>query len=94
MLLTVSVSAQFRDDSSYADLYDGETVASLKGHVRELSSAMMEGRKAGSEGEKLAAEYVTDVLSTYGVDVLSPKGGEVFGLRTEAGDTLDRKSVV
>ena len=43
MLLTVSVSAQFRDDSSYADLYDGETVASLKGHVRELSSAMMEG---------------------------------------------------
>lgn len=94
MLLTVSVSAQFRDDSSYADLYDGETVASLKGHVRELSSAMMEGRKAGSEGEKLAAEYVTDVLSSYGVDVLSPKGGEVFGLRTEAGDTLTSRNVI
>lgn len=94
MLLTVSVSAQFRDDSSYADLYDGEIVTSLKGHVRELSSAMMEGRKPGSEGEKMAAEYVTDVLKSYGVDVLSPKAGEVFGLRTEAGDTLTSRNVI
>ena len=45
-------SAQFRDGAVYEDLYDGETVSLLKAHVRELSSAHLEGRKAGSGGEK------------------------------------------
>ena len=47
--------AQIRT-GAYGDLYDSETVSAFKTHVRELSSAMLEGRKAGSEGEKLAAE--------------------------------------
>ena len=46
-------SAQFRD-GAYADLYDSETVSAVKAHVRELSSAVYEGRKAGSEGERMA----------------------------------------
>lgn len=89
-----AVSAQYRDGLSYEDLYDGENVAALKTHVRELSAAHLEGRKAGSEGERLAAVYVSEVLGKYGVDVLSPAEGEVFGIRKEDGDTLTSRNVV
>ena len=92
--LAFATSAQFRGETSYEDLYDGETVSALKSHVRELSAAHLEGRKAGSEGEKLAAEYVAQVLKDYGVDVLSPAGGETFGIRTADGDTLTSRNVV
>ncbi|MBR5273942.1 MAG: TonB family protein [Bacteroidales bacterium] len=93
LMISFTVSAQFRDGVVYDDLYDGETVASLKTHVRELSATHLEGRKVGSEGEKAAAEYVTEVLKSYGVDVISPAAGELFGLRTEAGDTLTSRNV-
>ena len=89
-----SAFAQYRDVSGYQELGDSENVASLKSHVRYFSSSMLEGRLAGSEGEKLAAEYVTEVLEGYGVDVLSPKDGEVFGIRKESGDTLTSRNVV
>lgn len=95
MLATAgAASAQFRTGASYEDLYDGETVSVLKAHVRELSAAHLEGRKAGSEGEKEAAEYVARVLKEYGVDVLSPAEGETFGIRTADGDTLTSRNVV
>jgi len=86
--------AQYRGDLAYADLDDSETVVSMKSHVRYLSSAMLEGRKAGSEGEQLAAEYVTEVLKSYGVDVLTPASGELFGVRKENGDTLTSRNVL
>lgn len=89
-----STYAQYRGAASYNELEDSETVASLKSHLRYLSSAMLEGRKAGSEGEKLAAEYVSGALSSYGVDVLSPASGELFGIRAENGDTLTSRNVV
>lgn len=89
-----SALAQYRNDVGYQELEDSENVASMKSHVRYLSSSMLEGRKAGSEGEKLAAEYVTEILKTYGVDVLSPADGEVFGIKTENGDTLTSRNVV
>ncbi len=94
LLMTPAVSAQFRDGVSYDDLYDGETVSALKAHVRELSAAHLEGRKAGSEGEKAAAEYVEAALKGYGVDVVSAEGGDVFGLSTAAGDTLTSRNVI
>ncbi len=94
MLTAFSVSAQFKDGASYDDLYDGETISALKAHVRELSSAGMEGRKAGSEGEKMAAEYVSQTLKEYGVDVISSDGGDVFGIRKENGDTLTSRNVI
>ena len=92
--MAVAASAQFRDGASYEDLYDGETISVLKSHVRELSAAHLEGRKAGSEGERIAAEYVTRVLKEYGVDLLSPAGGDIFGIRTAEGDTLTSRNVV
>ena len=75
----ISMSAQYRPGASYSDLDDGETVSSLKNHVRHLASAMMEGRKAGSDGEKSAADYVAASFKEHGVDLLSPAGGDVFG---------------
>ncbi len=87
-------SAQFRDGASYDDLYDGETVSAMKTHVRELSSAHLEGRKAGSEGEKAAAEYVASMFGAYGVDLLSGQEGDTFGIMTEKGDTLTSRNVI
>ena len=89
-----SALAQYRNATGYQELEDSENVASLKSHVRYLSSALLDGRKAGSEGEKLAAEYVTEVFKEYGVDVLSPAQGELFGIRKENGDTLTSRNVV
>lgn len=86
--------AQFREGASYQELYDSENVASMKSHVRRLASDRMQGRKAGSEGERMAAEYVAEVFSEYGVDVISPEDGEIFGISMENGDTLTSRNVV
>ena len=75
----VSSFAQFRNGEVYRELYDSEAVAALKNHVRALSASHLEGRKAGSEGEKEAAEYVRSAFKSYGVDVLSPADGDIFG---------------
>ena len=94
LFFSLSASAQFRNGVSYEDLYDGETAAALKSHVRELSAAHLEGRKAGSEGEKMAAEYVENKFEEYGIDLMSPKGGEIFGMASEKGDTLISRNVI
>ncbi|MBP5487129.1 MAG: TonB family protein [Bacteroidales bacterium] len=87
----VPVWAQFRND--YSELGDSETVTSLKKHVSTVSAAVMEGRKAGSEGEKMTAEYITEVLKEYGLDILSGESGDPFGIRQENGDTLTSRNV-
>lgn len=96
VIFAVSVPsfAQFRDGARYEELYDSETVAAFKRHVATLSAAHLEGRKAGSEGEKEAAEYVRETLKSYGVDVLSPAGGDLFGVKTPQGDTLTSRNVI
>ena len=72
LLVSVSAAAQFRGGNAYEDLYDSETSASLKEHVRMLSSSMIEGRGAGTEGERLAADYITEQFEKYGLDILTP----------------------
>ena len=94
LLLSLPAVAQFRGGGIYEDLYDSENVAAMKEHVRMLSSAMMEGRAAGSEGEEMAAEYVAEQFRECGLDMLSPSEGDVFGLRTDSGDTLTARNVV
>ena len=91
---TISLSAQYRPGAAYSDIDDGETVSCMKNHVRYLASAMLEGRKAGSEGEKAAADYVASTFKEYGVDLLTPAGGELFGIKTEQGDTLTSRNVI
>ena len=89
----VSASGQYRSSDAYQQLYDSETVTAMKSHVRELSAASLEGRKAGSEGEREAAEYVQGRFKEYGVELLTPEGGEVFGIKAENGDTLTSRNV-
>lgn len=87
-LLSLGASAQIRDGLSYESLYDSETVAALRSHISYLASAQMEGRKAGSAGEKMAAEYLWQQLSEAGVEMLCPKEGISFGISKEGTDTL------
>ena len=94
LCLPVSVlQAQYRTDGAYEQLYDSEGVASLKSHVNHLSSASLEGRRAGSDGEKAAAAYVRETLAGYGVDVLSPEGGDLFGIKMSDGSVLSSRNV-
>ena len=74
-------AAQIRP--AYGALEDSEAVAAMKEHVGFLASAALEGRKAGSEGEREAAAYVSEILESYGLDVLSGKDGDIFGLKRE-----------
>lgn len=93
LLICTCVSAQLRE-GGWRDINDSEIVRSMKEQVSFLSSAAMEGRKAGSEGEKAAAEYVSEQLALCGVDVLSGKEGDLFGIKQENGDTLTSRNVV
>lgn len=92
LLLACGVSAglwaQYR--TPLQDLDDSETVRALKEHVAILSGAQMEGRKAGSEGEKMAAEYLEAGLKDCGIDIL-PAGNE---FRVAGADTLSSRNVV
>lgn len=85
-------SAQFA--AGYGELYDSETILALKEHVNTLSAAQMEGRKAGSEGEKMAAEYVYRKLKSYGLDMLCGPSGDEFGMLSASGDTLVSRNVM
>ena len=92
LLSSWTLPAQFRTQD-YADLYDTETVTALKGHVSMLAGAQMEGRKAGSEGERMSAEYIGRTLREYGIELITPEAGETFGLAREGGDTLVSRNV-
>lgn len=93
LLLSVSVcaSAQYRE---YGELYDSETVTSLKEQVAYLSSPSMQGRGAGTEGETRAARFVTESFLTSGLELLSPEEGQTFGILTSETDTLTSRNVV
>ena len=93
LLIPVLGQAQFRDDVPYADLYDSELVKNFKEHIGTLASASMEGRRAGSEGEASAAQYVAERLSGYGVDMITPVTGNEFGI-SMGGDTLVSRNVL
>ena len=94
LLSVTSAYGQFRDANAYRGLYDSEIAAAMRSHVGEISAAALEGRKPGSEGEKEAADYVASKFEEYGIEMLSPKEGDLFGIRTEAGDTLTSRNVV
>ena len=88
-VVTVGLGAQYR--TSLEDLDDSETVRALKEHVATLSGAQMEGRKAGSEGEKMAADYLEACLKEMGIDILT--AGNEFKVAGEP-DTLTSRNVV
>lgn len=48
-----------------------QTLDNIKAHIQYLSDDKLEGRRAGSNGEKLAMEYIADKFRSIG---LTPKG--------------------
>ena len=89
ILVSATAFAQYR--ISVEDLNDTETVRAFKEHVGWLSSASMEGRKAGTEGEAEAAKYLEEKLREYGIDVLT--AGNDFSVAAGA-DTLSSRNVL
>ena len=89
ILVSATAFAQYR--VSVEDLSDSETVRAFKEHVGWLSSAAMEGRKAGSEGEAEAAQYVEGKLKEYGIDVLT--AGNDFSIAS-GNDTISSRNVL
>ncbi|MCR5002857.1 MAG: TonB family protein [Bacteroidales bacterium] len=87
-----TAGAQYR--TGYQSLYDSETVQSFRDHISYISSPSMEGRMAGSEGELETARYISSVFKKYNVDMLSSDDGDLFGLKTDSGDTLRSRNVV
>lgn len=88
LLSMPALQAQYR--TSLEDLDDSECVRALKEHVGMLASAQMEGRKAGSEGERMAAAYLREKLAACGIEML--ESGSEFKLARE-GDTLTSRNV-
>ena len=93
-VLLVSFQANAQYVTGYSDLNDSDVTKALKSHITYLSSAELEGRKAGSEGEKAAADYIRTCLESYGVELLSGKDGDLFGISMQGGDTLTSRNVV
>ena len=93
-VLLVSFRANAQYVTGYSDLNDSDVTKALKSHITYLSSAELEGRKAGSEGEKAAADYIRTCLESYGVELLSGKDGDLFGISMQGGDTLTSRNVV
>ena len=89
LLSAAGALAQYR--VTLEDLDDSETVHAFKEHVAYLSAAQLEGRKAGSEGERMAADYLSAELAARGVDILSA-GNEFF--IADGADTLASRNVV
>ena len=93
-LVSMAAHAQYAGSSdAYSELYDSETVSSFKNHVSFITAAQFEGRKAGSEGEEAVAGYVYSCLKGYGVEMLTPAEGELFGIARNQGDTLTSRNV-
>lgn len=93
-LVSMAAHAQYAGSSdAYSELYDSETVSSFKNHVSFITAAQLDGRKAGSEGEKAVAGYVYSCLKGYGVEMLTPAEGELFGIARNQGDTLTSRNV-
>ena len=93
-LVSMAAHAQYAESSdAYSELYDSETVSSFKNHVSFITAAQLDGRKAGSEGEEAVAGYVYSCLKGYGVEMLTPAEGELFGIARNQGDTLTSRNV-
>jgi aminopeptidase YwaD len=52
-----------------------QTLDNIKAHIQYLSDDKLEGRRAGSNGERLAMEYIADKFKSIG---LSPKGSDNY----------------
>lgn len=85
------VSAQFK--GGYGGLYDSATSSKLRSDVSFLASDELDGRAAGSEGERKAAAFLGVELERNSLTMLSPADGDIFGMKLPDGDTLASRNV-
>jgi hypothetical protein len=65
-----------------------QSYEAMEKHVVQLSSPEMEGRRAGTEGEILAAKYIKEQFQSIGLTPLTPRYYQSFSI-TAAQDSLD-----
>ena len=65
----------------------------LKSHIQYLSSDVLQGRKTGTKGEKMAAEYLYDALESNGVIMLTDRNGQDFTIMSN-GDSIHSRNIV
>ena len=61
---------------------DEITVDELQGHVRFLASDSLKGRKPGTQGGYIAAEYIKTSLIDHGVELAADDGFQYFDVVT------------
>jgi hypothetical protein len=71
----VQVSFGQKKRSTKLSKADNLTVANLRAHIGYLAADKLEGRRAGTNGEKLAGEYISQKFQEVG---LQPKGTDGF----------------
>ena len=70
----------------------GSVEENLIRHVEYLTSDKLKGRKAGSEGERIAAKYLYDELKSCGLQMLSGVDGDEFYIVSD-GDSLKSRNI-
>jgi hypothetical protein len=75
LLFTVQSSIGQKNKSPKLSKADKTTVANLQNHISYLADDKLEGRRAGTNGEKLAGEYISKKFQEIG---LQPKGSDGF----------------
>jgi TonB family protein len=72
---------------------NSEVERNLIKHVEVLTADALKGRKAGSEGEKMAADYLYRELAKCGLEMLSGPEGQDFTI-VQSGDSLSSRNIV
>ena len=71
----VQISFAQKKKSPKLSKADNATVTNLQAHISYLANDKLEGRRAGTNGEKLSGEYISQKFQLAG---LQPKGSEGF----------------
>ena len=66
----------------------------LRRHIERLCSPALMGRRAGSDGEKLAAGYLYDRLEEIGVDMLTGREGTVFTIVAADSSRIESTNII
>src|SRR5215207_3659948 len=74
-LLFVQISYAQKKKSLKLSRAEQAIVTNLQSHISYLASDKLEGRRAGTAGEKLAGEYISQKFAEVG---LQPKGSDGF----------------
>ena len=83
LICSVGLMAQSKTAGKYADLV---TATSLKKHLNIIASDSMMGRETGTEGQRMAAEYIQNQFDRIGLRPLPGMGGfqQLYPLRIDS----------